>query len=132
MRSAHWLKTARAARKDAGHKCQDCGIGGRLDVHHLTYERIGAELPGDLLVLCRACHDRRHHVVVKSRQAPSPKRAKKLAKQRANRKQKRKVNGVRRVGCPACGALPGAPCKAGHRVTGNHHERVEAAGYWMV
>jgi len=31
-----------------------------LDVHHKTYERIGAEKPGDLVVLCRACHGQEH------------------------------------------------------------------------
>lgn len=28
----------------------------RLEVHHLTYERIGHEHPDDLIVLCPACH----------------------------------------------------------------------------
>lgn len=28
----------------------------RLEVHHLTYERLGCEAPDDLLVLCGRCH----------------------------------------------------------------------------
>jgi len=32
----------------------------RLDVHHLSYERLGNELPDDLMVLCRDCHDLIH------------------------------------------------------------------------
>ena len=28
----------------------------RLEVHHLTYERIGREHPDDLIVLCPQCH----------------------------------------------------------------------------
>lgn len=31
-----------------------------IDVHHLTYERLGAELPEDLLVLCFWCHKLAH------------------------------------------------------------------------
>ena len=32
----------------------------RLEVHHLTYERIGREHPDDLIVLCPPCHARIH------------------------------------------------------------------------
>jgi len=31
-----------------------------LDVHHRTYKRKGAELPDDLVAVCRECHDERH------------------------------------------------------------------------
>jgi hypothetical protein len=34
----------------------------RLDVHHLTYERLGRESPDDLLVLCRDCHELIHGI----------------------------------------------------------------------
>lgn len=29
----------------------------RLHVHHRTYERLGEELPEDLVVLCEVCHE---------------------------------------------------------------------------
>ncbi len=32
----------------------------RINVHHRTYERFGDELDGDLILLCRACHDTIH------------------------------------------------------------------------
>jgi len=32
----------------------------RLEVHHLTYERLGRERPDDLLVLCERCHSLEH------------------------------------------------------------------------
>lgn len=31
-----------------------------LEVHHLTYERLGREHPDDLIVLCPACHAAAH------------------------------------------------------------------------
>jgi hypothetical protein len=34
----------------------------RLDVHHLTYERLGHENPDDLIVLCSDCHCRVHGI----------------------------------------------------------------------
>ncbi len=39
--------------------CARCGrikSAANLQVHHLTYERLGNELPSDLQVLCHACH----------------------------------------------------------------------------
>lgn len=47
-------------------KCERCGMFVPIlpvafaDVHHLTYERIGAELMEDLQVLCRSCHGEAH------------------------------------------------------------------------
>ena len=37
-----------------------CGVKHRLQVHHLTYERLGNERDEDLKVLCWACHEREH------------------------------------------------------------------------
>lgn len=38
------------------HKCQTCLSVEDLEVHHKTYERLGDELPEDLITLCRECH----------------------------------------------------------------------------
>ena len=43
------------------YRCQSCGATGvPLDVHHLTYVRLGEEKHSDLTSLCRSCHDRQH------------------------------------------------------------------------
>jgi predicted HNH restriction endonuclease len=73
LQSEHWRTTRKQALERAGHRCQ-CGMCplaslypheiaenfprsvSRLEVHHLTYERLGAEAPEDLLVLCGLCH----------------------------------------------------------------------------
>jgi biotin operon repressor len=60
LRSAHWAETREAALERAEHRCQVCNGGDRLDVHHRTYERLGAEEPADLTVLCRRCHELFH------------------------------------------------------------------------
>jgi 5-methylcytosine-specific restriction endonuclease McrA len=31
-----------------------------VEVHHLTYERLGEERLTDLVALCRSCHEREH------------------------------------------------------------------------
>jgi hypothetical protein len=51
-----WQETRRAALRRAGFACQVCNTGERLHVHHRTYERRGAELARDLIVLCGPCH----------------------------------------------------------------------------
>lgn len=73
LRSEHWKTVSAAARARADHRCEECGHGGRLDVHHLTYERLGAEDPADLRALCRTCHDRAHHLAPRVPQPRKPK-----------------------------------------------------------
>jgi 5-methylcytosine-specific restriction endonuclease McrA len=61
LRTPEWRRTRAAALLRAGYCCSlDITHSDGLDVHHNTYERLGAELAGDLVVLCRSCH-RLHH-----------------------------------------------------------------------
>lgn len=55
INSGKWRNKSKRIRKKRG-ACEHCGSIHRLQVHHLTYERLGNELPSDLLVLCRDCH----------------------------------------------------------------------------
>ena len=59
FRSGWWARHqgARCARRGLFHRC-----GGSLDLHHLTYARVGHELDGDVEPLCRSRHDRAHRV----------------------------------------------------------------------
>lgn len=54
--SPEWKVRRREAIDAAGKRCKRCGRAGALMVHHLTYERLGHELPGDLEVVCKVCH----------------------------------------------------------------------------
>lgn len=60
LRSRHWRTLRREKIADVGYKCQRCKTRERLDVHHLTYSRLGHERLSDLKVLCRACHQKEH------------------------------------------------------------------------
>jgi len=40
--------------------CGDELEAGEAEVHHLTYDRLYAELPDDLIGLCPGCHRRAH------------------------------------------------------------------------
>jgi len=40
--------------------CQKCGRKHELEVHHLTYDRLGQERDEDLQTLCVRCHNDVH------------------------------------------------------------------------
>jgi hypothetical protein len=71
LESPHWQECRKLKldeqRDVVGYNfCEKCG--GRpeatrktaLNVHHLTYERLGNELLDDLQIICRPCHDKEH------------------------------------------------------------------------
>lgn len=59
----HWQEVRRRALNRAGHRCQLCNGDDTLNVHHRTYDRIGAEDDADLTVLCRTCHAEFHEKI---------------------------------------------------------------------
>lgn len=63
LKTEHWQTTRDKALKRAGHKCQLCSATSNLHVHHNTYERLGGELPTDLVVLCNECHKTHHGIL---------------------------------------------------------------------
>lgn len=71
LASEHWQNMRRVALERAGNKCQLCGYGWNLNVHHNCYDRLGNELPTDLCVLCRPCHERFHGVAKKPEKTSS-------------------------------------------------------------
>lgn len=60
LRSPHWRLTRKAALGRARYQCSSCGATRRLQVHHLTYQRLGRERDEDLRVLCEDCHHQEH------------------------------------------------------------------------
>ncbi len=61
LQTPEWQRTREAALERANYRCSlDRRHTNELDVHHNTFIRVGAELPGDLIVLCASCHERHH------------------------------------------------------------------------
>jgi Mrr N-terminal domain len=61
LRTREWKRTRAAALERASHRCSlDRTHTDRLEVHHNTYDRVGAELATDLVVLCHSCHHLHH------------------------------------------------------------------------
>ena len=57
LRSPEWKAKSAEALAKAHHCCHKCAEKIGLEVHHRTYERLGCELPEDLVVLCARHHD---------------------------------------------------------------------------
>ena len=59
LQSKYWSEFRKRYLKD---HCQNCGNRYALDGHHKTYLHFGNEkqYPGDIVTLCRRCHDRIH------------------------------------------------------------------------
>jgi hypothetical protein len=60
LRTPAWQWRRQAALRRADYRCGLCGQRKALEVHHLTYERLGHERPADLSVLCVE-HHRQYH-----------------------------------------------------------------------
>ena len=62
----YWFWAVPVALQRAGHKCEECGTRGALEVHHIeplnNEPRVCNILnrSENLIVLCRACHGKRH------------------------------------------------------------------------
>lgn len=61
LNSPHWRWVRNRALKRVAYRCERCDAKRDLQVHHKSYERLGAERPDDLEVLCFSCHAD-HHV----------------------------------------------------------------------
>lgn len=58
MNSFRWKALRVRLIRERGCKCERCGKKrDALQLHHLTYERLGCELDTDLKVVCVACHE---------------------------------------------------------------------------
>lgn len=91
VRSDAWAAVkARYRKSKLPQKCVVCQ-SAVVDIHHKTYDRLGAERLTDLVPLCRKHHDRVHERVGEGTASihNGPKRVR-LAAARARKRQKRK------------------------------------------
>ena len=61
LNSRKWQKIRARIIQRRLFRCEQCGSRKQLEVHHLTYKRVGGnEKDDDLEVLCRSCHKIEH------------------------------------------------------------------------
>lgn len=60
INSQEWKVFRKRVLAERGHKCEKCGSGALLQVHHLHYRSFRHEASGDVQVLCEDCHSKIH------------------------------------------------------------------------
>jgi len=61
LQTFHWKEFRKKVLKRYSCKCQLCGHGGELNVHHNNYAHRGEEDYKDVLLLCKICHSKFHN-----------------------------------------------------------------------
>jgi 5-methylcytosine-specific restriction endonuclease McrA len=59
LESGMWRRKREFIFKRSSGNCERCGRQAFF-VHHKTYERVGYELPEDLMAVCKSCHGKEH------------------------------------------------------------------------
>lgn len=59
LKSNRWREFKKLIIDKRGEMCEKCGVKA-TDLHHKTYARLFNELPEDVLLLCRSCHEAIH------------------------------------------------------------------------
>lgn len=67
LETPYWETITDYKRSRADFKCEQCGSSINTCTHHKTYSRHGYEhrsdvIDNDLIVLCRECHQKEHHI----------------------------------------------------------------------
>ncbi len=62
LASDAWQRRRDLVLQRADFVCEGCRELGADEVHHLTYDHVGAEFLFDLVALCRDCHRRWHGI----------------------------------------------------------------------
>lgn len=60
MQTAAWREKRSERLEMDGYCCALCGDKNDLEVHHLTYDRLGNESMEDLITVCHSCHEMLH------------------------------------------------------------------------
>src|SRR5262249_7450162 len=64
LQTPEWQATRKRILKRDRYTCQSCSMTNViLNIHHLTYERLGCEDDQDLVTLCEDCHHELHEKV---------------------------------------------------------------------
>ena len=60
LASKRWQEKRQKILKRDDHICQGCETKNRLEIHHISYRKLGYEPLEDLITLCRDCHQKQH------------------------------------------------------------------------
>jgi hypothetical protein len=60
LQTNHWKQFR---RKTVTNKCWNCGMGGKMNLHHTTYDNLYHETFMDVITLCEGCHHAVHKLI---------------------------------------------------------------------
>lgn len=60
LKTEHWKSVKEEFGEKNPRRCYFCGSNFNLNLHHITYDRLGKEDLSDLVWLCRRCHKYTH------------------------------------------------------------------------
>lgn len=102
LKSKHW-QMLRSRLVGVNRRCAKCSKQtSNIQLHHLTYERLGHELDSDLIPLCNSCHNAEHAKNnPKKTKKQTNKNVKSKKKGKRNTRKKKKVK-IKRP-CKLCG-----------------------------
>jgi hypothetical protein len=86
LNSDHWKNVKRRWRKKYGYKCK-CGATYGLQLHHLSYNRLGKEELEDLVYLCGPCHTYEHFKAKEIRKVVVPEAPRTVPRKKGKRKK---------------------------------------------
>ena len=56
LRSGDWRRFRELVIQLRGYRCQLCQDTKKIEVHHMSYKRVGSEDLRDVLIVCNSCH----------------------------------------------------------------------------
>lgn len=62
-RTPYWREMRAVMLRNANYQCQECGLTRNLELHHKVYRGFFRERRGDLMILCRYCHETHHYPI---------------------------------------------------------------------
>jgi len=65
LQSKHWKELRKRFYKKNKKVCSVCGATKKIQLHHLTYIRLGKERLSDLMSVCDSCHHLIHKKKIK-------------------------------------------------------------------
>jgi len=63
LTSSQWKSLRQLALARDNHCCKVCASTASLNIHHITYKRLGNERLSDVVCLCRNCHTKLHDIL---------------------------------------------------------------------
>ena len=63
IHSKRWARKRRFYFSAFPKLCASCSSKDDLQLHHITYQRLGCERPEDLIMLCKECHEDFHEFI---------------------------------------------------------------------